>query len=93
MNRSGFTPKPCLKFCNLTELAGFTGLPAGFFICENWRCHGLGNPAPEDLTPSLVAPMPLGLLPLARPPSGFSRRQPAPLGPYLIWDRFEANSV
>jgi hypothetical protein len=37
-NQSGSHPKPCLKFLNLNELAGLTGLPAGFFNRGN--SHG-----------------------------------------------------
>jgi hypothetical protein len=34
-NRSGSHPKPCLKFLNLNEPPGLTGLPSGFFEpCE-----------------------------------------------------------
>jgi hypothetical protein len=36
------THKPCLSFSNPTEPAGFTGLPAGFFIRGN-RCSPRGT--------------------------------------------------
>jgi hypothetical protein len=45
MNRSGSHPKPCLKFSNLSEPAGFTGKPADFFVRGNRTNHSLGNPA------------------------------------------------